>query len=545
MQPNKSSAVHFDLNEKEHLEQGKNAGADLNGSYHNGSHHHHSIRWTLVFYGLAALVAIFVPLILIRLDVPFIRLMDDVYHPIALLQLFIFTATAMLCCVLGWRLWRADSAALRAELPLILGSLVSFHILALMRHHASRSWDYSCYEHAAQAMVAGQNPYGACYIYFPTPAQALAAVAQMGRWVTTTLGITPLAETDALWDLVFYFYESTQFLLVILAFFLCYRLATALGIRRLYAAILIAGLFLINNPLLSTLKHNQVNLWVLNSMLLAIMWLPRHPVVSGLLVALGGHVKLYPLALLLPWTLKRQWRAVMSTAVGFIAIFLIQTDGGRNLQYWQQFLAFANTFPRGTFFRDNSLHSLVYNSVGHLKWLLGDGSFPVNEFYVSRIVLVGMAVLGLLYLVRFAQRENEAATTSGAVPPNNPLLSRHAKATTGLVGDPVLLRHTFDAIALALIASPVVWEHHYLLALPLVIGAVAWATSERQLLLVGFSTFAMFILPTFDIFPFSYHRIAGLLLLLYVLAPNHSWRLARLFAGGRRSSQPSVVESTQ
>jgi hypothetical protein len=76
-----------------------------------------------------------------------------------------------------------------------------------------------------------------------------------------------------------------------------------------------------------------------------------------------------------------------------------------------------------------------------------------------------------------------------------------------------------DAIALGLLISPVVWEHHYLLALPVLIWALANQETVAQLRRVGVSAFLIFVIPTFDIFPFSYHRLAGLLLLVATLPP--------------------------
>lgn len=463
-------------------------------------------------YLFAALVAVGLPLFMVQMNVPFIRLMDEIYHPIVLLQLFVFSASLVLTMVVASKLWQQRKGTLQATLPVVLGALVAFHYLALMRQHAARSWDYRCYEEAAQAIVNGLNPYGSCYIYFPTPAQALAAMAQSGGWLIATLGIRALESSSGVWDLLFYFYEATQLLLVILAFTLCYRLAKLVGLSWRNAALLVTALFLINNPLLATLKHNQVNLWVLDLLLLALLGVQHYPILSGIAVALGAHIKLYPLALLLPWTLQRQWRALTAVTVGMTTIFLLQTSGGRDLTLWQQFLAFAGSFPQGTFFRDNSLHSFVYNSLGMVKWLLHAGGivpgtagdFAVNEFYVRLLVLGGMALLGLIYLWRFVKRERLAATLA------------HSNGQF----DHALLGHTMDAIALALIASPVVWEHHYLLAMPLVIWAVARARSERELWLIGVSTFLIFVLPTFDLYPLSYHRLAGLLLLMAVMRPT-------------------------
>ncbi len=487
-------------------------------------------RQAWVFYTAVALLAVMLPLVLVQLNVPFIRLMDEVYHPIVLLQLFVFSASGALSLVLAGKVWQQRHGSLQSILPFGLGVLVAFHYLAIMRQHATRSWDYRCYEEAAQAIANGTNPYGSCYIYFPTPAQAMAMIERFGLWLATYLGLEKFSSGAATWDLVFYFYEATQLLLVILAFTLCYCLARTVGLQQRYAALLVTALFLFNNPLLATLKHNQVNLWVLDLMLLALLGVKRYPILSGLAVAVGVHIKIYPLALLLPWALKRQWRAGISAGIGLGGIFLVQTSGGRELTLWRHFLAFADSFPLGTFFRDNSLHSLVYNTLGHLKWLLGDGSFPVNELYVSRLVLAGMGFFGLLYLGRFVRRERGEA----GIYSNNGNL------------DLALFGHAMDAIALALIASPVVWEHHYLLALPLVIWGVARAQNERQLWRVGLSAFLIFVVPTFDLYPFSYHRLAGLLLLMTTLSPaavrqwHLPWRWFRTMTKSMATSQPAL-----
>ncbi|MCB0124116.1 MAG: DUF2029 domain-containing protein [Caldilineaceae bacterium] len=489
----------------------------------SGNSHAALVRGEWLLYGLSALVAVGLPLLLIQMQVPFIRLMDEVYHPTVLLQLYIFSASAVLTVALAFKLWQSQHQPWQNVLPFVCGVLVAFHVVALMRQHDARSWDYRCYEEAAQAIVHGTNPYGQCYIYVPTPAQALAAIEQITAWITRDkvggfVSATAIQSIDGgMWDLVFYVYEATQLLLVILAFALCYRLARVLGVKQLYATGLVVILFLLNNPLLATLKHNQVNLWVLDLILLAILAIHRHPAWSGICVALGAHIKLYPLALLLPWALKRQWRGLFSAGAGMAAIFLLQTNGGRDLTLWQQFLAFADAFPRGTFFRDNSLHSLVYNTLGHVRWLFGDG-FAVNEVYVSRVVLIVMGFLGLLYLWRFVQREQLAMITPDRST-GSPLLRIGLQRGNRSTARNAVMGHVMDALALALIASPVVWEHHYLLAMPIVIWGVAQSRNERQLWRIALSAFLIFVLPTFDVYPFSYHRLAGLLLLMATLEP--------------------------
>lgn len=464
-------------------------------------------RTTIILYSSLALATLLAPIGLWQLHFPFIRVMDAVYHPIPLLQLFVFCAAMSLTVVGAHALYQARDGW-QKQAPLLLALLVFFHYLALLRQHAARSWDYACYERAAQAIVHGLNPYGDCYIYFPTPAQALAWLYQAGADGAALALTDGAARVAQLWDLVFYLYEAAQFGQLIVAFALCYALARRLGLAAQRAGVLIACLFLFNNPLLATLKHNQVNLWVLNLILLALLWLPRSPLLSGLAVALGGHIKLYPLILLLPWTLTRHWRALVATGVGMVGLVLIQTNGGRDWQLWQAFLAFADSFPQGSFFRDNSLHSLVYNTIGHLQWLAGDASYNVNDQLVGRIVLVISGLCGLAYLWRFVQRERRA--TNNAEPAHGSAAEQRSL---------IDLAHSMDAIALGLLISPVVWEHHYLLALPLVIWALASQSKVERLWLVALSAFLIFVLPTFDIFPLSYHRLAGLLLLISTLPP--------------------------
>jgi hypothetical protein len=191
-----------------------------------------------------------------------------------------------------------------------------------------------------------------------------------------------------------------------------------------------------------------------------------------------------------------------------IGLVLLQTNGGHDWQLWQAFLTFADSFPQGSFFRDNSLHSLVYNTIGHLQWLAGDRSYDVNELIVGRTVLVIMGLCGLAYLWRYFQRERLAAHLFG-----------QAGASLATQRPLTNLGHSMDAIALGLLISPVVWEHHYVLALPLVIWALASQTKVERLWMVLLSAFLIFVLPTFDIFPLSYHRLAGLLLLVSTLPP--------------------------
>ena len=82
-----------------------------------------------------------------------------------------------------------------------------------------------------------------------------------------------------------------------------------------------------------------------------------------------------------------------------------------------------------------------------------------------------------------------------------------------------LYGHSIDAIALGLLISPSVWEHHYVIAIPIALWAIVTRRWDRPWL-VGVGTFLIFCLPTFDVFPLSHHRMIGLLILVYATSPN-------------------------
>jgi hypothetical protein len=75
-----------------------------------------------------------------------------------------------------------------------------------------------------------------------------------------------------------------------------------------------------------------------------------------------------------------------------------------------------------------------------------------------------------------------------------------------------------DLLGLSLLISPLAWEHHYVMAVPIVVWAVSFG-GQARLIRVGLATILVLCIPTFDVFPLSYHRILGLFLLLQSVQP--------------------------
>ena len=464
---------------------------------------------TLCLYTVLVLSAILLPIIFWKIDLSIIK--NTYGESYEYFELFGFCASVALIVVAYVEIKKRDNLPFTKLLPVILPLLLIFKFLFFITEYSFKLGDYQCYEIAAKAIIEGTNPYSNpdyIYTYPPLTAQVFSVLYQLVDRGGSLLYPVGTYQQETVWAIVFYLYQCSQLMLIILTYFLCYRFARNTGFKSVPASVIITALLLFNNPLIRTLKHGQVNLWVLDLFLLAVLLLERYPLISGLAIALGGHIKLYPLILLLPWGVTKQWRAVVGALISFFSILLIQTAWGRDWELWHQFLVFfssgtLNSAYQPDFFRNNSLHSLIYNFAKITDLQTG---------FVKVVFLVATFAVATWFVVRFIKREKYYF----ALVKTADFQSRSRWENTFR-----LYGHSSDAMALGLLISPSVWEHHYILAMPIAIWAVATRGYDKPWL-VGIGTFFMFCLPTFDIFPFSYHRIVGLLTLLYLTSPEHS-----------------------
>jgi hypothetical protein len=387
---------------------------------------------------------------------------------------------------------RRRGGDLASRVAVIVPCLLVLHFVTLTSEYAQRRFDYDCYEYAGRALRAGESPYrvGLIYLYPPLTAQAFAAAHRGVSALGESLGTG--WDRDASWDQVFYLYQCAQVLLLLGAYFLLLRFARDLGIASRWAPVLVAALLVFDNPIFRTLRHGQVNLWVLDLSLLGLLFARRRPALAGVAVALAAHVKLYPLLLLVPMLLCGAWSAAGWALAAAAGLALL---GDWSL--WREYIALASGgFPGEVAFRNNSLHSIAHNTA---RLVFGaSGSGPA----VTWTVHLGTLGFAVWALARIAVRERQRRRL------NAPGVEGRAFAA-----------HAVDALAFALLASPSVWEHHYVMALPLALVACASRAEERPGLL-ALGLFAMLAMPTFDLFPLGYHRVAGLCLLLALTQPG-------------------------
>ncbi len=391
--------------------------------------------------------------------------------------------------------WRRRAGAppaawIEAAVPL----LVALHFLVLTSEYSERRFDYDCYEYAGRALLAGESPYrtGLIYLYPPLTAKAMASSFLGVEAVSGALGWS--AGREQIWERVFYLYQCAQIALVVLAYFLLLRFARGLGLAGQWIPAWIGGLLVFDDAVFRTLRHGQVNLWILDLSLFALLAARRLPGLAGLALALAGHVKLYPLLLMLPLAVTGCWRALVASAVWLAGIAFVLADLGRDFALWQQFAELArHGFPGEIALRNTSAHAIFYNAT---RFVTGA---PRAVGLLSGVAVTGFSAW---YLLRALLRERALRALPGGAPASE---------------ERRLLLHGSDALAFPLLLSPSVWEHHYVLAIPAALAAIALRGRERPGL-VALGIFLMLGMPTFDLFPLSAHRLGGMLLLL-ALAP--------------------------
>jgi hypothetical protein len=334
--------------------------------------------------------------------------------------------------------------------------------------------DTGDYMQAAFELAEGQ-PLHERYIYPPLVAASLELLVPFGRggmrlalWTGNVLAVAAFAGLVAL-TLARYGFERR----------------VAAGLALVFVAI--------NVPVLRTLVYGQVNLHVANLILLALLAYPRLPVWSALALALAVHLKTSPIVLVLPFVTERNWRWAAAFAAWLAAVAGV-IYAAHGVQPFLDFLRNARGVYEWTdlSFRENSIDTFLRSTAA----LVG-GPFSLVEQPPVR--LVAKASVLALALAAFG-----VAIRRGA------FVTRSAAGSHVFNGWPALA-------VLMVLASPLVWEHHPVFtALPFLVITQRLQTPGEW---AAFSLAYCFVywLPTFDFYPWSFGRLAGLLILLVLL----------------------------
>ncbi|OGL40962.1 MAG: hypothetical protein A2043_11100 [Candidatus Schekmanbacteria bacterium GWA2_38_9] len=470
------------------------------------------------YYGFLVGFAVILPLVLRKFFRPIIGFTYGFDYGI--FELFGFSCSLVTLVIVYTKLRKQPVLSLEKAIEIVLPVLVCFFFLIQVVEHSNKSRDYERYEQAAKAVIAKSNLYeNTNYFYPPFTAQIMALTFKLFRSGILFLNLNHQKLEYTSWQFVFYLFQCMQFFLVILSYFLCYRFACKVNLTSLQSLIIVTTLFLFNNSLIRTLSFNQVNLYVLTSILIAVLCLPEYPIVSGLALAIGTHIKLYPLLIGIVLFFAKKRIVLLWTIIGACFILLIQTRWGQNWQLWSDFLVFfTSSFPKDASFRNNSLHSFSYNIVSLISYFLKLNLKYTSKQLVAQIMVFIESFFVIVWFgIRFILRER---MFHGIV--NQDKLSINDKADFYRI-----CGHVLDGIGIMLLLSPMVWEHHYIISLPIAIWSISIMGRDKPWQ-VGTSMFLIYVLPTFDVFPFSYHRVVGLVMLVCLIKPEQSLFISRL-----------------
>jgi glycosyl transferase family 87 len=444
-----------------------------------------------IFHILLPILAVCLPVLFVSLGVSIMPRITTTAE-----QLFNVFSFCMWCVlfVVAYREVRAHPGiSLEEGIMLLLPLFVSFFFLVLIIEYGAKSWDYEQYENAFRAIVQGENPYASeRYLYPPFFAQVMAYVYLVGQKLLHPTRIN-------LWLFVFYIYQCAQFFMSNLAYQLSSRFAARIGYSDLQTKLIVTGLFLFNFPMVRTLHLNQINLFVLNAILIALLALNMFPFLSGAAVTLGGLFKIYPFSMGVPLLMMKKWKVLLGAFVSGIIIILLQTNFGRDLFLWKEFVLFLLSFPSE---RESSLWIRNTTPLSMSVNLVRFTGLP-ESIIPPLVIIITLAALTWIAL-RFYRREKIYRS----------LPSGHAAEMYRNFGNLI------DFSSLALLVTPSAWDHHFVIALPLALWAIALRRKDKPGWL-GIAIASIFILPPVDIFPFSYLRMFGVVALLYLTSPNN------------------------
>lgn len=334
--------------------------------------------------------------------------------------------------------------------------------------------DYRLYEIAAQRWLSGADLYRGADQHNQLP---LVPVALGG--LRLTLGATLHGLGDQpLWQLTYLVVQLIQLLSSVALLGGLYAMAQQAGAPPPRAAILAGLLVAAAFPLRESLGNTQINVVVVALAIAAMVTMDRRPTLAGVCLAIGGALKLYPLALLPLCLVGRRWRLLGAFVVtsGALAVLL--------WPHWVAFASFARDSGVADAYRHVGLHAIVMNTTRSIVLASGGAEWRGLATGIWLMTVVAVA----LWAFRLSVLDQARA-----------------------VGERRPLDISARLLASTILIFPLAWAHHFVFALPLVV--CLWARdwpAPRYVLATGLILFV----PAFDIYPLGVHRLAGLIVLL-------------------------------
>lgn len=218
-----------------------------------------------------------------------------------------------------------------------------------------------------------------------------------------TYVVQPIAFFDQLTGQVVWFWINCLALIGVVV--ICIALSGSQLARRYWGLILLGACII--PPTRLALQLGQISIFVALLLFGSLALVRRYRWLSGFLLALAIHVRIYPMLLALHYLRQRQTRPVVWWAIGFGLVTLIGSVGIYGFGPYQSFISLArnNTYP---FTAEHNI------SLAGFFWrLFEDNKYAVPIMHEPRLarMLVGLTsalVIGMcLWTTRSALREEQ------------------------------------------------------------------------------------------------------------------------------------------
>jgi hypothetical protein len=347
-----------------------------------------------------------------------------------------------------------------------------------------RYGDYTYYLDAATSLYRNQ-PLPGSYFYPPLWATLLQFLVPFGR------------------DNFFIILWLLNFFSLLVFYVLLLQILERYGFSPRLSALITTLFMLVNVPLLRTLVYVQVNLHALNFVLLSLLFYPKRPFLSALMLAFAIHLKTSPAVLVLAFLLEKDWRWLTWFLISMVLLagITVVTDGISpffDVLSHVQGLAVSDN----TIFHDTSFDSFLRFASPLLH---------INLLWTRILIYAAKALLAAATILVMIQSARSRA-----------FFKTNSQITNGGERGVQLLNAVLPLFILMTLASPVVWEHHGIFLALSFLVLLKRLDSPSEWYWFGFAYLLEFLLPTFDFFPWSFGRLAAPLIILWLM-----WALGR------------------
>ncbi len=321
--------------------------------------------------------------------------------------------------------------------------------------------DYVCIQNGAWNILQNQLPYGKAtgyFLYPPMYAESMAAAYKGILVFGKQFHWHP--EPAQTFNLIFYFFQNAQLGALLCLLYCSYVFVLrSTKTSKFHAAMLSVAVIALCYPIKETIRWNQVNLYLTCLVMFACSSLHRLECIRGLALAVGIHLKAYPALILPAWFLSGQRKACV-WAIVWTTIILGLTISQFGFAVWTSYFTTAHSFidelaisPQSYMLNGSCLYSLVFCTLQWIGSLTGTLD-PKNWILVSNLCNIVRAAAGLWFGYRIARRH--------WLPK-----ARSQNAVRDVFYDDVC-----DLLSFGLIGGPTTLNHHYVLAVPVILWTI-------------------------------------------------------------------------